>query len=238
MYKPKKSRQARAARRTVGYVRVSTEDQSVNGVSLAAQEERIRASGVASARRVDEILIDQGVSAKSLDRPAMQKILAGIRAGAIGTVVVTKLDRMTRSLRDLADLLALCAKHDVALVSLSESLDTSTAAGRLLVNLLGSVAEWEREAIGERTAAALAHKREKRQAYGRVPFGWRREGDALLKDAAEQKALRMAQAMHDDGATLRAIGAALESMGAKPHAGKAWYASSVKAVLSSRMASE
>ena len=151
---------ARADRKTVGYCRVSTEEQSAEGVSLAAQEVRIQAWGAALERHVDEIVTDAGFSAKDLDgRPGVRALLDRVKAGQIGAVVVLKLDRLTRSVGDLTSLLALFEKHETALISMTESLDTSTAVGRLMLNLLGSVAQWEREAIGERTAFALGHKR-------------------------------------------------------------------------------
>lgn len=103
------------------------------------------------------VVVDEGVSAKSLDRPALNGLLADCRARRVSSVVVLKVDRLTRSVRDLADLLDLFEKSNVALCSLSESLDTSTASGRLMLNLLASVSQWEREAIAERTSFALAH---------------------------------------------------------------------------------
>lgn len=225
-------------RSTVAYVRVSTEDQATNGASLDAQEARIAAYCTALGWDVSEVIRDAGTSAKSLQRPGIGKILAGVRAGAIGRVVILKLDRITRSTRDLAELLELFAKCDAALVSVSESLDTSSAAGRLVVNMLGVVAQWEREAIGERTAAALSHKRSQGIAYGPTPFGYRREGVSLVPDAREQAALRAAIRMDRDGASFREIAAHLTASGVKPHRGKAWHASTVRAMLASKMAAE
>jgi site-specific DNA recombinase len=121
-----------------------------------------------------EIVTDAGESAKTLRRPGMAKVLADVRHGVISRVVVFKLDRITRSTRDLADLIELFGDSNTSLVSVSESLDTETASGRLVVNMLGVVAQWEREAIGERTAEALAHKRRNGFVYGRTPFGFRR----------------------------------------------------------------
>src|SRR5437879_2141274 len=144
-------------RKTIGYCRVSTDEQARDGVSLDAQEARLRSYALATARELSDVIVDSGESAKSLQRPGMQQILAGIRSGEIGAVVSLKLDRLTRSVRDLADLLDLVAKKDVALVLVAESIDTSTAIGRMVANLMATVSQWEREAIGERTAFALEH---------------------------------------------------------------------------------
>jgi DNA invertase Pin-like site-specific DNA recombinase len=148
-------------RKTIGYARVSLTEQARDGVSLPAQEERLRAYALATARDLVEIVVDDGQSAKTLCRPGLQRILTAVTNGVISSIVVLKLDRLTRSVRDLSELLDLFARHDTALISVSESLDTASAAGRLMVNVLGSVGQWEREAISERTAFALAHKRPK-----------------------------------------------------------------------------
>jgi site-specific DNA recombinase len=229
---------ASVERKSIGYVRVSTEDQAREGVSLDAQEARIAAYGAAMGWSVSEVVRDAGESAKSLKRPGIVNLLADVRAGSVERIVVAKLDRLTRSVRDLAELIELCAKHDVALVSIGETLDTSSAAGRLVVNMLGVVAQWEREAIGERTATSLGHKRRQRRAYSPTPFGYRRDGDVLVPDRLEQVALREARQMDRSGASFREIGAMLTARGAQPKRGRKWHASSVRAMLRSRICLE
>jgi site-specific DNA recombinase len=225
-------------RKTVAYVRVSTQDQANEGASLDAQEARIAAYCVAMGFDVSEVIRDAGESAKSLQRPGMAKILEGVRSGVVERVVILKLDRLTRSTRDLADLLELFAKANAALISVTENLDTASACGRLVLNVLGVVAQWEREAIGERTATALAHKRQRRTAYGVTPFGFVRVGDALIPEPKEQTALKEAAQMDRDGSSFREIAARLTERGVMPHRGKAWHASSVRAMLRSRIATE
>ena len=226
------------ARGTVGYVRVSTEDQAANGVSIGAQEARIAAYCVAMGWHVSEVVRDAGESAKSLKRPGIATLLAQVAQGRIERIVVAKLDRLTRSVRDLSDLIELCNKHDVALVSVGETLDTSSAAGRMVVNMLGVVGQWEREAIAERTASALAHKRRSGRVYGSTPFGYARQGDALVPHPVEQRALRGALQMDAAGASFREIARYLTELGVRPHRGKEWYPASVRAMLRSRSASE
>lgn len=235
--KASRTRKPAADLRTIAYVRVSTEDQATTGVSLDAQESRVRAYCTAMGWQISEVVRDAGESAKSLKRPGTALILERVRAGVVERIVA-KLDRLTRSIRDLSDLIDLCAKHDVALVSVGETLDTSSAAGRMVVNMLGVVGQWEREAIAERTATALSHKRRSGLAYSTTPFGYRGEGDALLPDAFEQNALREAMRMDQAGASFREIARFLTDFGAKPHRGKAWQASSVRAMLRSRMLTE
>lgn len=148
------------------------------------------------------VIRDAGESAKSLKRPGIAAIIERARAGTIERIVVAKLDRPTRSIRDLSDLIDLCAKHDVALVSVGESLDTSSA-WRMVVNMLGVVGQWEREAIAERTAIALSHKRRSGLVYGSTPFGYRRDGNTLRPDDLEQKALREVMRLDAAGASFR-----------------------------------
>lgn len=219
----------------LAYVRVSTEDQANEGVSLAAQEERVRAYAVATDRPLAEVIVDAGVSAKTLNRPGLQRLLAMVRRGEVASVTIVKLDRITRSVRDLADLVETFAKHGCALVSVSESLDTGTAAGRLLLNLLGSVAQWEREAVGERTGFALAHKRRQGQVYGTVPFGFVREGDLLVVDEAEQAILGLIRDLREQGLSYARIASTLCEQGYRTRCGGRWFAASVHSVLTSAM---
>ncbi len=127
------------------------------------------------------------------------------------------------------------ARNDTALVSVSESLDTASAAGRLMVNVLGSVAQWEREAISERTAFALAHKRHNGQVYSRTPFGYDRQGNALISNPGQQRALTMAKRMAAKGASLRQIATVLTNRNIAPPRGRQWYASGVRSILSSKI---
>jgi site-specific DNA recombinase len=116
--------------KAIGYIRVSTEKQADFGVSLEAEEAKIRAMAVVQGADLSEAIIDAGESAKSLNRPGMERLLALVDAGAVDVVIIAKLDRLTRSVKDLAELLERFTKRGVALVSVAECLDTATAAGR------------------------------------------------------------------------------------------------------------
>ncbi len=157
----------------------------------------------------------------------------------MASVVVLKLDRLTRSVRDLADLIELFSRTETALVSVTEHLDTSSASGRLMMNLLASVSQWEREAISERTSAALAFKRKANLVYSPTPFGYRRDGALLLRDSREFDALKTVAEMRRCGATLRVIGEWLSTNGFPPkRGGRAWHPATVRRLLSSKMTIE
>src|ERR1035438_9937124 len=117
---------------TIGYIRVSTDRQAEQGVSLEAQDAKVRAMATVQGAKLDEVIVDGGESAKSLNRPGLQRLLSLVKTGKVRAVIIAKLDRLTRSVKDLCDLLELFDKKNVALVSVAESLDTASAAGRLV----------------------------------------------------------------------------------------------------------
>lgn len=158
--------------KAIGYVRVSTEKQADHGVSLSAQAEKIKAMAVVQGVELVDVIEDAGASAGTLDRAGMKKLLALVDSGKVQTVIIAKLDRLTRSVKDLALILERFNKKGVSLVSVADSLDTGSASGRLVLNIMVSVSQWEREAIGERTRDALAHKKANGQRVGNIPFGF------------------------------------------------------------------
>jgi site-specific DNA recombinase len=176
--------------RTVGYVRVSTDKQAERGISLEAQEAKIRAMATVQGAELIDVIVDGGESAKSLNRPGLQRLMGLVHSGGVQAVIVAKLDRLTRSVKDLCGLLELFEKRKVALISVAEALDTGSAAGRLVITIMGAVSQWEREAISERTRDALGHKRSLGERVGNIAFGSRLSDDRhhLEPDPTEQAA--------------------------------------------------
>jgi DNA invertase Pin-like site-specific DNA recombinase len=151
----------------VAYCRVSTEEQAVSGLGLAAQETAIRHE---CARRGIEVLAvhtDAGISAKTLDRPALASALADLDAGHGSVLMVSKLDRLTRSVHDATGLLLRSERSGWGLVALDAPVDTTTPQGAAMAQVLAVFAELERRLIGERTKAALAVKRAQGVTLGR-----------------------------------------------------------------------
>ena len=127
----------------------------------------------------------------SLDRPALQRLLADVRAGTIDIVLVYKVDRLTRSLADFAKLIELFDAHDVSFVSVTQSFNTSSSMGRLTLNVLLSFAQFERELIGERVRDKIAaSKRKGIWVGGPVPLGYAAVDKKVLVVAAEAEAVR------------------------------------------------
>jgi site-specific DNA recombinase len=219
--------------KAVGYVRVSTDKQAERGISLDAQGEKIRAMALVQGVELSEIIVESGESAKSLNRPGMAKLLAMVDASKVKAVIVAKLDRLTRSVKDLCELLERFERRGVALVSVAESLDTGSAAGRLVLNIMAAVSQWEREAIGERTRDALRHKRSRGERVGNIAFGFRLAQDAehLEPEPTEQAALAEIRRLRHEGATLRGIAAALNHKTLRTRRGTPWRLESVARIL-------
>jgi DNA invertase Pin-like site-specific DNA recombinase len=207
-------------RLTIGYVRTSTNRQEL---SLGAQEDQIRAMATMKGIVLSEVISEEE-SAKNLDRPGMERLLQMIDAGKVETVIIAKLDRITRSVRDLAILLERFQKGGASLVSTTDSLDTGSASGRLVLNIMCSVSQWEREAISERTCVALAKLRSMGKMTGKPRYGWRSVGKGLpvVEDAAEQENLQFIRKMRHVGATFRHIADALNERGATVRSGAGW----------------
>src|SRR2546425_2421726 len=174
--------------RAIGYVRVSTDKQAEDGVSLEVQEVKIRAMAVVQGAELLDLIVDGGESAKNLMRPGMERLLALVNERKVDTVIIAKLDRLTRSVKDLCGLLELFEKRNVALISVAESLDTGSAAGRLAITIMGAVSQWERETIGERTRDAMQHMKSNSQRVGNIAYGYRRSaaGEHLSPHPPEQ----------------------------------------------------
>ncbi len=218
--------------KAIGYIRVSPRDQAASSVSLVSQRAKIEAYAVLHDLELVEVIEDAGHSAKSLDRPGMAKLLQLIRGREITTVVVAKLDRITRSVRDLGELIELFQRSGVEFASVADHIDTSTASGRLVLNVMGSVSQWEREAIGERTSEALAVMRSNGRRISRhPPFGYRFNGQGWVEDEHEQAAVQVMRTLRADGQSLRQIAAELERQGHHNRRGHRLSAQTIANVL-------
>jgi DNA invertase Pin-like site-specific DNA recombinase len=167
----------------VGYLRVSTEEQAHSGLGLDAQRETIQRYADAHAWELIWY-VDEGLSAKSLDRPQLQAALTRLhvlpKRRDVDGIVVAKLDRLSRSVHDFSGLLKLAAARRWSVVAIDLGVDTSTPTGKLVANVMMSVAEWEREVIGERTSVAMQAAKRQGRHMGRVSALPQATGDRLL----------------------------------------------------------
>lgn len=217
--------------KVVGYVRVSTEGQADAGVSLEAQKTAIETYCGLYDLELVTIITDAGASAKTLDREGLQQALEMLSSGQVEGLVVHKLDRLTRSVRDL-DTLINGYFSTYTLHSVSEKIDTSSASGRLILNVLASVSQWEREAIGERTKTALTHKKQKGEHCGGVGYGMKIEDKKLVKDESEYPIVERVATLKRNGYTLQAIADYLNDAGIPTQRGGVWQPTQVSRLLS------
>ena len=224
-------------RTALGYARVSTDEQAREGVSLDAQRSRIRAYCEAKELELVDMLTDDGVSGKTLERPALRELVARCERGEVRNVVVVKLDRLTRRTRDLLALVDdLFLAREIELHSVSESLDTSTPNGRFVLTLFGGLAQMERELIGERTRSALAYKRQQRQPTSHALLGFRSNGsrEQMVAVPSELEVVRRIIERWRRGGTYLGIAAELNAEGVSTKRGKRWHASTVRAIVQRR----
>jgi site-specific DNA recombinase len=209
--------------KTIAYLRVSTDKQADHGVSLEAQRAKVEAYAALYDLELVEVIVDAGASAKTLDRPGLTKALGALKSGKAEALLVVKLDRLTRSVRDLGALLE-GVFQKAALLSVGEQIDTRTAAGRLVLNVLGSVSQWEREAIGERTSAAMSHMAsEGRYTGGHVRYGYTLGANgALVPHEGEQRVVKTVRSMRSEGLSFGAIAKRLNEQGYVARTGRAF----------------
>jgi DNA invertase Pin-like site-specific DNA recombinase len=156
-----------AGAKIVGYCRVSSDQQAKSGLGLDSQRAAITAEALRQGWDVVAWEVDAGLTGKNADRPALKSALRLISEGKADGLCAAKLDRIARSVVDFSELLAWFTASGRLLAVLDPALDTSTASGRLVANIFASVAEWEGEAISERTSSALASKRAAGMAISR-----------------------------------------------------------------------
>lgn len=217
------------------YIRVSTEQQATDGVSLEAQQAKAAAWADLNGYELSGIFVDAGLSGKRADnRPELQKALNAVCGEAGAAIVVYSLSRLSRSIVDTLNIATRLKKAGADLVSLSERIDTTSAAGRMVFNMLSVLAEFEREQVSERTSMAMAHKRSKGERLGQIPYGYvlGADGVTLQDEPNEQAALALIRNLNHDGLSLREIAKELTAKGIPAKGGKAtWNHSTVASIL-------
>jgi site-specific DNA recombinase len=216
------------------YCRVSTDEQAREGISLEEQQTRLTAYCRAMGWNDQyKLYIDDGYSAKSLERPKLHQLLDDVKKGVIAKVLVTKLDRLSRRLLDLLELIDLFQEFEVTFTSVSESFDTNTPSGRLTLQILGAVAEFERERIRERVFDNMFHAAQQGKWLTQSPYGYQLQDKELVIDETEAEVVRRIVRMYlDEGRGFHAIAKLLNEEGIPSRFGKEWSLRSVKLLLS------
>lgn len=222
--------------KSIGYIRVSTEDQAREGVSLEAQETAIRTYAALKGLDIEEIIVDAGVTTKiPLERRKGGAELIS-RLGKDVAVIAYKLDRIFRNTVECLSTIERWEKRGVSVHFIDlggQAVDTRSATGRFVLTILAAVAEMERNQLGERTSAALQQKKRNGEyTGGNVPYGYRNGDGNLREDEREQTAIAIAKSLHRAGMSLRKIGETLILQGFPPRSGFRWYASQIRLLVS------
>jgi DNA invertase Pin-like site-specific DNA recombinase len=209
----------RRSTKVLGYLRVSTEEQAVSGLGLAHQRSVIGAE--ASRRGWEDLayLADEGYSAKNLSRPAIAEALEMLRKGQASVLVVSKLDRLSRSLLDFATLMDRAKREGWQLVVLDLAIDTTVPSGALMANVMAAFAEYERQLIGARTSAALQQLKAQGKRLGRPRVMGNEVSERIVSERQE-------------GRTFAAIAEGLNADNVPTaRGGVKWYPSTVRTAL-------
>lgn len=204
--------------KAVGYIRVSTDRQGERGYGLDAQKVVIRAEAKHRGWTLDRIYVDVASGSSMRGRVELRAALAALEAHEADVLIVSKLDRLSRSLIDFAGIMRTSRDQKWGVVAIDIGVDTSTTNGELIANIIMSLAQWERRIIGERTKAALASVRSKGTALGRPT-------------TVSPEALAIVSAMRKSGDSYRRIAETLNRAGVPTaQGGREWYASTVRAI--------
>ena len=223
------------------YVRVSTEEQAREGYSIRAQEEKLRTYAEVKEWHIYGIYADEGISGKDIDgRPEMKRLITDIESGRVDNVLVFKIDRLTRSTKNLIELMELFNRHTCAFNSLSESIDTSNAAGRMFLKIVGIFAEFERENLAERIR--LGFERKAREGYtlavGKQAYGYKREiGNKIPDvDSGQAEIVRRIFDMYLNGdSNFARIAKTLNAEKIPTKMGRRWATITIKCILQNPM---
>jgi site-specific DNA recombinase len=215
-----------------GYIRVSTEGQAVEGVSLDAQRAKIHAWCELNGYTLMAVHADAGLSGGRADnRPGLQAALVDVCKQG-GALVVYSLSRLARSTKDAIAISERLNKSGADLVSLSEKIDTTSAAGKMIFRLMAVMAEFERDQISERTTTAMQHLRSQgKRISGKIPYGYDLNAGELVENKSEQASIKVMVELHRAGLSLRQIAAELEARGISTKSGAAWSATVIRGIL-------
>ena len=217
------------------YIRVSTEDQAREGFSLGEQKEKLLQLCKFKEYEVFKVYEDAGISAKDMaHRPAFQEMLADMKKGKINYIVAYKLDRVTRSVRDLEELIAVLEKHNCYLVCDRDDVNTSTANGRFFVRMLTVLSQLEIEIVSERTKFGLNGAIKSGHLPGTIPLGYKKDGNkkTIIDETTKDIVIRIFN-MYLEGKSYQQIANILKEE--KVLAPKQWRDSTIQKIIENRV---
>lgn len=215
------------------YTRVSTQEQASEGYSIEEQERMCKASIESKGWTYVKTYSDPGISGRTMDRPGLQNMLEDIRTGLVDAVVIYKLDRLSRKQRDTMTIIEdVLLKNDIALVSLNETLDTTTPWGRAMIGILSSFNQMESENIQARTSMGRSAKvKAGGYAGGKPPIGYSVVDGELVVNESEAEIVRTVFELRENGGTLIGIADELNRRGYRTKKGGKFHHSAIQTIL-------
>ena len=219
------------------YIRVSTEDQAREGFSLGEQKEKLLQLCSFKGYAVFKVYEDAGISAKDMEhRPAFQEMLQDMRAGKINYIVAYKLDRVTRSVRDLEELISQLEEYNCYLICDRDDVNTSTANGRFFVRMLTVLSQLEIEIVSERTKFGLNGAIKAGHIPGKVPLGYYRDKDKTLKiDVTTKDIVLRIFEMYLEGKSYQTISNILNDEKVLSPNNKKWCDSTIDRIINNKI---
>lgn len=221
------------SKRAYVYTRVSTPEQAIEGYSIDEQDRKCQAAIESKGWTYVATFTDPGVSGRTMNREGLQKMIAAINAGEVDAVVIYKLDRLSRKQRDTMTIIEdVFLANDVTLVSLNETLDTSTPWGRAMIGILSSFNQMESENIQARTAMGREAKAsEGGYAGGKPPIGHKADNGSLVIVPKEAEIVRLVFKLRKEGKTLIGIAEELNRLGYRTKKGLEFKHSAIQTIL-------
>jgi site-specific DNA recombinase len=218
--------------KVAAYIRVSTHEQAEEGYSIPAQRNRLEAYALSQGWEIVKWYVDEGESAKDLKRTDLTRMLKDIELKIFDCVLVYKLDRLTRSVMDLYELLSLFDKHDVKFKSATEVYDTTTAIGRLFITIVSALAQWERENLGERVSMGMMQKaKEGKWTVSTPPFGYFSNESVLEIKPSEASVVKEIFTLYLSGLGMWKVASNLNNRFLFTRNGVPWGQSSIQYIL-------
>lgn len=218
--------------KVAAYIRVSTDEQAEEGYSIPAQRNRLEAYALSQGWEIVQWYVDEGESAKDLNRTDLKRMLKAVEQNVFECVLVYRLDRLTRSVLDLYNLLNTFEKHDVKFKSATEVYDTTTAIGRLFLTLVAALAQWERENLGERVRMGMQQKaKEGKWTVSLPPLGYKSNDSILEIHPQESLIIKEIYNLYLSGIGMWKIARDLNERKIYTRSGTPWGYSSVNYIL-------
>jgi len=218
--------------KTIGYVRVSTEQQAKEGVSIDNQIERIKSYCDYKGYELTEVIKDEGISGgKNKEREGFVNILNRIEQNGCDAIVLYSLERISRDMLTPLCLERLLNEYDVELHTIEGEIDTSTPDGYMSFAMRAFLGEMERRQVKYRTKKAMEYKKQKGEVVGSIPYGFARKGKDLIPVEKEQEIIRIINRLYKQGKGIAAIARKLTKLNYKTRRSKEFSALQVRRII-------